>query len=108
MYLLPEGTIPKKGANTTTSILHYALETGYRGKEEIDICCDNCGGQTYNNIVVKYILWRTMTGRQKRMMVIENIFLDLITFMKIKGIQLSKYMVFGNAAYNNFKKDLKD
>ncbi len=70
MYLLPEGSMPGKGANTTISILHYALETGYRGKPEVDICCDNCGGQTYNNIVVKYLLWRVMTGRQSKMMVI--------------------------------------
>ena len=70
MYLLPEGTIPGKGANTTVSILHHALETGYSDKKFVDVCCDNCGGQTYNNIAVKYFLWRTMMNKQSKMMVI--------------------------------------
>ena len=65
-YLIDEAESIGKGANATISLVHHFLETHATKFDEVLLHADNCIGQNKNNAVVQYLLWRTMTGRQKK------------------------------------------
>ncbi|GFR74827.1 hypothetical protein ElyMa_000439300 [Elysia marginata] len=54
-----------KGANTVVSYLHFYLDNYSLGETELQLHADNCAGQNKNSVMVWYLLWRCMTGRNR-------------------------------------------
>ena len=54
-YLLDEGVVASKGANTVISLLHHFLDHHTLGEKSVHLHADNCSGQNKNNYVVQVI-----------------------------------------------------
>jgi len=52
-----------KGANTVVSLLHHYLENKTSVGQHLQLHADNAAGQNKNNIVIHYLAWRVLTGR---------------------------------------------
>ena len=52
-YLIDEGAVASKGANTVVSLLHHFLECHGLGEANLYLNADNCAGQKNNNIVMQ-------------------------------------------------------
>jgi len=63
--VIPEACFISKGANAVVSFLHYYLETICCGAEVFDLQTDNCVAQIKNNVVLAYLAWRVLTGRNQ-------------------------------------------
>ena len=61
-FLIDEGVLTGKGANSTISYVHYFFERHGLGETFAQIHADNCGAQNKNNAFMWYYLWRVMTG----------------------------------------------
>lgn len=64
-YLIDEAENPGKGADCVVSLVHHYLDTYGCNEEEILLHADNCVGQNKNNATIHYLLWRTLTKRNK-------------------------------------------
>ena len=64
-YLIDEADDPGKGANATVSMLHHFLENHSVGETHLQLHADNCVAQNKNNILMQYLMWRTMTGKNE-------------------------------------------
>ena len=65
-YLIDEGHACGKGANSVISYVHDFLENHSLGEEELYLSADNATGQNKNNMVMWYLLWRCLTGRNTK------------------------------------------
>lgn len=54
-----------KGANTVVSLLHHFFEHWGYGEKDAVLQMDNCAGQNKNNTMIRYGIWRIMTGRHR-------------------------------------------
>lgn len=63
LYILPESCVCGKGANTVVSLLHHFFENFAIGEETAELHADNCAGQNKNNILIRYLMWRVITGK---------------------------------------------
>ena len=52
-YLIDEGMVSGKGANTVISLIHHALENYGLGEEKLHLHADNCSGQNKNNAMIE-------------------------------------------------------
>ena len=59
-FLTDEAADSGKGANAVISRLHFYFEHYGLGEEEAFLHADNCAGQSKNNIVMQYLMWRIM------------------------------------------------
>ena len=64
-YLIDEAQSCGKGANSIVSMVHHYLGNFTQGEEEICLHSDNCVGQSKNNTMVWYLVWRVVTGLSK-------------------------------------------
>jgi hypothetical protein len=64
-YLIDEADDPGKGANATVSMLHHFLENHGVGESHLKLHADNCVAQNKNNILMQYLMWRTMIGKNE-------------------------------------------
>ena len=64
-YLIDEDDDAGKGSNSTVSMLHHFLETHGIGEKHLEMQADNCVGQNKNNNFMRYLMWRTMTGKNE-------------------------------------------
>ena len=64
-YLIDEADDPGKGSNATVSMLHHFLENHGAGETHLRLHEDNCVAQNKNNILMQYLTWRTMTGKNE-------------------------------------------
>lgn len=62
-YLIDEADDPGKGANATVSMLHHFLQNHGVGASHSKLHADNCVAQNNNNILMQYLMWRTMIGK---------------------------------------------
>ncbi len=67
-YLTDEAFDCGKGANIVVSQLHHFFENHGFGENEVCLHADNCCGQNKNNIMVQYLLWRTLTNRHTKIL----------------------------------------
>ena len=65
-FLIDECIAIGKDANTIISLLDFYLSKYTHGEEVLNIHADNCVGQNKNRWVIKYLLWRILTKRNKR------------------------------------------
>ena len=63
--MLDESINIGKGANCVVSMLHYFFEKYGVGKCDVHLRADNCSGQNKNSCMVRYLMWRVLTGRHK-------------------------------------------
>ena len=56
---------PGKGSNATVSMLHHFLENHGVGETHLQLHADNCVAQNKNNILMQYLMWRTMTDKNE-------------------------------------------
>ena len=73
-YVIPEGTVTGKGANSVVSMVHHYLSHYTLGESVLYIHADNCVGQNKNNIVMQYLCWRVLCGFNR---VIKTMFLPV-------------------------------
>ena len=64
-YLCDEAVDTGKGSNSVVSQLHHFFEHHGLREKHVHLHADNCAGQIKNIIVLRYILWRVMTGLHK-------------------------------------------
>ena len=64
-YLCDEAVDTGKGSNSVVSQLHHYFQVHGLGETNAYLHADNCAGQNKNNIVLRYLLWRVMTGQHK-------------------------------------------
>ena len=64
-YLCDEAVDTGKGSNSVVSQLHHYFQVHGLGEANAYLHADNCAGQNKNNIVLRYLLWRVMTGQHK-------------------------------------------
>ena len=64
-YLIDEADDHDKGANATVSMLHHFLENHGVGESHLKLHADNCVAQNKNNILMQYLMWRTMIGKNE-------------------------------------------
>lgn len=64
-YLVDEAEEVGKGANTVVSLLHHFFEHWGYGEKDAVLQMDNCAGQNKNNTMIRYGMWRIMTGRHR-------------------------------------------
>ena len=60
-YLIDEADDPGKGINAI-SMLH---QISWCGRNSLAVYADNCVAQNKNNILMQYLMWRTMTGKNE-------------------------------------------
>ena len=65
-YLIDEMVAIGKDANSIITFLHHYCEKYLHGEEALFIHADNCVGQNKNQFVIMYLLWRVITGKNKR------------------------------------------
>ena len=64
-YLVDEDDEIGKGAYAMVSLLdNFLYEHGIR-EQHLSLQADNCVGQNKNNVLMQYLLWRVMTGKNK-------------------------------------------
>ena len=51
-----------KGADIVISLVHHYFENHNIGEKYLIIHADNCAEQNKNNAMIKYLIWRVMTG----------------------------------------------
>jgi len=61
-YVITEGTVTRKGANSVVSMVHHYLSHYTLGESVLYIHADNCMGQNKNNIVMQYLCLRVLCG----------------------------------------------
>ena len=61
-FLIDEGVLTGKGANSTISYVHYFFCRHGLGETEAELHADNCGAQNKNSAFMWYYMWRVMTG----------------------------------------------
>lgn len=61
-FLIDEGVLTGKGANSTISYVHYFFRRHGLGETEAELHADNCGAQNKNSAFMWYYMWRVMTG----------------------------------------------
>ena len=64
-FLIDEGVLTGKGANSTISYVHYFFRRHGLGETEAELHADNCGAQNKNSAFMWYYIWRVMTGLHK-------------------------------------------
>ena len=64
-YLLDEGETIGKGANATVSLLNHFLDNHGLKEDNMFLHADNCVGQNKNNVLIQYLLFRTLMGHHK-------------------------------------------
>ena len=64
-YLIDEDDDAGKGSNSTVSMLHHFFETHGIGEKPLEMHADNCVGQNKNNNFMRFLMWRTMTGKNE-------------------------------------------
>ena len=62
------------GANAVISMLHHYFEKHSRREETLHLHADNCVGQNKNRYVIGYLLWRVLTGKNKKI---------ILSFMRV-------------------------
>ncbi|GFN93895.1 hypothetical protein PoB_002040100 [Plakobranchus ocellatus] len=65
-FLIDEAHNTGKGANTVVSYLHFYLDNYSLGETELLLHADNCAGQNKNSVMIWYLMWRCLTGRNHR------------------------------------------
>ena len=60
-YLIDEGMVAGKGANTVISLLHHFLDNQSLGERSVHLHADNCSGQNKNNWMVQVLTKRDIT-----------------------------------------------
>uniref|UniRef100_A0A1X7V0T5 DUF7869 domain-containing protein n=1 Tax=Amphimedon queenslandica TaxID=400682 RepID=A0A1X7V0T5_AMPQE len=65
-FLVDKTFLTGKGANAVNSMLHYYLEHHGVHSAIGHLNADNCAGQSKNNPMIWYLLWRVLTGLKKR------------------------------------------
>ena len=61
-FIIDEASDTGKGANTVVSLLDYFFEHYGLGETTVSLHADNCSRQNKNNTMVKYLMWRVLTG----------------------------------------------
>lgn len=61
----PNGT-KAHGANAVISMLHHYFEKYSLREEHCHLHADNCVGQNKNRYIIAYLMWRVVTGKNKR------------------------------------------
>ena len=61
-YLIDEASDTGKGSNSIISLLHHFFKFHGLGEREVHLHADNCIGQNKNNMMLQYLLWRTVVG----------------------------------------------
>ena len=61
-YLIDEASDTGKGSNTTISLLQHFFKVHGLGEREVHLHADNCVGKNKNNMMLQYLLWRTVVG----------------------------------------------
>ena len=64
-YLIDEADNTGKGSNATVSMSHHFLENHGVGETHLRLHTGNCVAQNKNNILIQYLTWRTMTGKNE-------------------------------------------
>ena len=64
--LIDESHNTGKGANTVVSYLHFYLDHYSIGETELLLHADNCAGQNKNSVMIWYLVWRCITGRNQK------------------------------------------
>ena len=65
-YLIDDATYTGKGANTIISLLHHFFAVHGLGEREVHLHADNCVGQSKNNSMLDYLLWRVVVGLHQK------------------------------------------
>uniref|UniRef100_A0A1X7TU11 DUF7869 domain-containing protein n=1 Tax=Amphimedon queenslandica TaxID=400682 RepID=A0A1X7TU11_AMPQE len=65
-FLVDEAFLTGKGANAVIIMLHYYLEHHGVHSAIVHFNADNCAGQNLKNPIIWYLLWRVLTGLNKR------------------------------------------
>ena len=65
-FLTDETHFTGKGANKTISQLHFYLEQRLASVPVLYIHCDNCVGENKNNAMLQYLVWRSLTTRNTK------------------------------------------
>ena len=60
-FLTDEAGDCGKGANAVISRLHFFFDHHSLGEKEVFLHADNCTGQNKNNMMIQYLVWRTLT-----------------------------------------------
>lgn len=61
-FLIDEAVSVGKGANATTSYLHYFFACHGLKETNVHLHADNCAGQNKNNTFLWYLCWRTLVN----------------------------------------------
>ena len=61
-YLIDEADGIGKGANATISLIHHYLQSHGLKERHLLLHADNCVGQNKNNMLIQYLVWRTLAG----------------------------------------------
>jgi len=85
-YLIDEDDNVGKGANVVISLLHDYLERNVADGSILILFADDCVEQNKNNVVLQYLNWRLLTGK--------NSLIEL-NFMMVGHIKFSKDCNFG-------------
>ena len=64
-YLIDEGETIGKGANATVSLLNHFLDNHGLKEDNMFLHADNCVAQNKNNVLIQYLLFRTLKGHHK-------------------------------------------
>ena len=64
-YLIDEGETIHKGANATVSLLNHFIDNHGLKEDNMFLHADNCVGQDKNNVLIQYLLFRTLMGHHK-------------------------------------------
>ena len=65
-YLIDESDNPGKGANCVVSMLHHYLQKQSYSDQEILLHADNAVGQNKNNVMMQYLYWCILCGKNRK------------------------------------------
>lgn len=71
-YLVDDAEEVGKGANTVVSLLHHFFEHWGYGEKDAVLQMDNCAGQNKDNTMIRYGMWRIMTGRHRNIVFLDG------------------------------------
>ena len=65
-FLIDENDNLGKGANCVVSMVHHYLQTYSSHGQELLLHADNAVGQNKNNVMMQYLCWHVITGKNPK------------------------------------------
>ena len=100
-YLIDEGMVAGKGANTVISLLHHFLEHQSLGERSAHLHADNCSGQNKKNWMVQVLIKRNITCKY----ILRMLFTQYLVWRVLLGLHQSITLSFMMVGHTKFAPD---